>query len=344
MARKLLVDVRASASAWRVTDEALAQLAQASAPGWVVHVATTDTSSDGDGGSAPAGEISREIVEAEIYFGFGIARDLFRSARRLRWVHSATAGIGAALFPEMRESAVLLTSSAGLYGPTIAEHVLAGILHFMRAFDLAIGAQRERRWIKGDLTNPASPMRELAGSRVLVVGVGGIGSAVARRLSLLGAHCVGVRRRVDLGVPPGFERVVALAALDSELPAADVVVLGAPGTGETMGLLGRKRIALLRQGAIVVNVARGLLLDEAALCAALDEGRVRGAFLDVMAGEPLAADSPLWQQRGVLITPHVSAVSPGTFWKREMSLFLENWSRYRSGMPLQNLVDKQAGY
>ena len=343
-ARKLLVDVRAIASAFTVTGEALAELAAEEAQGWRVHVAESETISDGDSSSRTSTEVLCEIADAEVYFGFGIPRELFLAAPRLKWVHSASAGVGAVLFEEMRSSDVLLTNSAGIYGPPIAEHVLAGILHFLRDLDVAVAGQMAHRWEKPVTTGAGSTVRSLSGRRVLIVGTGGIGSEIASRLTALGARCSGIRRRPELGTPKGFERVTGVGQLDEELAVADIVVLAAPATRETTAILNEGRIALLRRGAIVVNVARGTLVDEGALIAALREGRIRGAFLDVVQNEPLPPDDPLWSQRGVFITPHVSGVSPEWFWQREMTLFLDNWRRYRAGMPLHNLVDKKAGY
>jgi phosphoglycerate dehydrogenase-like enzyme len=147
-----------------------------------------------------------------------------------------------------------------------------------------------------------------------------------------------------LGPPPGFERVVGLDDLDAELSNHDVVVLAAPQTSQTDGLLTAARLDRLPRAAIVVNVARGALVDEEALAVRLREGRVRGAVLDVFRQEPLAPTSDLWRLRQVLLTPHVSPVSPGRFWPRQLDLFLDNWSRYSRGEALRNVVDKQAGY
>jgi phosphoglycerate dehydrogenase-like enzyme len=132
--------------------------------------------------------------------------------------------------------------------------------------------------------------------------------------------------------------------MDAELPSADVLVLAAPLTPETRTLLTAERLALLPAGAIVSNIGRGALVDEQALAAALVSGRLRGAALDVFAREPLASDSPLWHLPQVLHTPHVAGVSPRLFWGRLRALFLDNWTRYRAGDPLRNLVDKHAGY
>jgi phosphoglycerate dehydrogenase-like enzyme len=153
-----------------------------------------------------------------------------------------------------------------------------------------------------------------------------------------------VRRRPERGAPPGFARVVGPDALDDELPRADVVVVAAPATGETRGLLTAARLDLLPAGAIVVNVGRGSLVDEHALVERVRDGRLRGAALDVFAEEPLPTANPLWGEPSVLITPHVAAVSPRRFWDRAMALVLDNWARYRAGEPLRNTVDKRAGY
>ena len=127
-------------------------------------------------------------------------------------------------------------------------------------------------------------------------------------------------------------------------PSASAWRLTAPMTGETVGLLTAARLDLLPRNAIVVNVARGALLDEVALVDRLEKGRLRGAVLDVFREEPLASTSPLWHLRQILLTPHISPVSPGRFWPRQLDLFLGNWTRYRSGQPLINQVDKNAGY
>jgi phosphoglycerate dehydrogenase-like enzyme len=138
--------------------------------------------------------------------------------------------------------------------------------------------------------------------------------------------------------------VIGLDQLEAELPNHDVVVLAAPLTGETKGLLTAERLDLLPRNAIIVNVARGAMIDHDALVERLVAGRLRGAVLDVFPEEPLAPTSPLWQLRQVLLTPHVSPVSPGRFWPRQLDLFLDNWRRYLRGEPLRNVVDKQAGY
>lgn len=344
MERLLVVDLAAASRNWALPDAARDRLLSAAPAEWRVHVVESPTSSDGDGPPRPSDEVMEAIPEAEVYFGFGMPAALFDAARRLRWVHSAAAGVGSALAGPLRTSDVLFTNSAGVHAIPIAEYIVAGVLHFVRGLDYAADQQRRSEWNKAPFVAPDAPLREMDSVRALIVGAGGIGTAAAVRLSALGARCTGVRRRVALGAPDGFERVTGLDALEAELPHHDVVVLAAPLTEETRQLLSAERLDLLPANAIVVNVSRGALLDEDALADRIAAGRLRGAVLDVFAREPLAPTSALWQLRSVLITPHTSPVSPGRFWPRQMDLFLDNWSRYADGRPLRNLVDKNAGY
>lgn len=342
--RRLVVDLAATSRNWALPASGYAAIEAAAPPGWGVRFVRGPAVSDGDGGAAPSAEALGAVRAAEVYFGFGMSPALFGAAERLRWIQSAAAGVAGLLFPAIRDGDVILTNSAGVHAEPIAEHVLGGVLYLLRGFDVAVRQQDAGRWDKAPFVEDGARVRELGECRVLVLGTGGIGRAVGRRFALLGARCVGIRRRPELGAPEGFERVAGPEALDAELAQADVVVLSAPLTAETGGLLTAARLDLLPAESIVVNVARGSLLDERALTDRLRAGRLRGAVLDVFEPEPLAAGSPLWRLPQVLITPHVSAVSPRRFWERELALFFENWRRYREGEPLLNRVDKRAGY
>lgn len=340
----LVVDGNAASRTWTLTSDAEGRIRDEAPGDWEIYFVRAQTSSDGDGPRGSSDEVMNAIPQADVYLGFGIPRPLFLAGKRLRWVHSAAAGVGNALYPEMQASEVVLTNSAGVHAIPIAEYIVAGVLYLFRGFDIAVDQQRRSEWNKRPFVGESSPLREMGGARVLIVGAGGIGSEAAARLSALGARCVGVRRRPSLGKPPGFDRVVAFADADAELSEADVVVLAAPLTTETKGFLNAARLDRLPRGAVVVNVARGALVDEPGLIERLRGGRLRGAVLDVFMDEPLAADSPLWQLRNALVTPHVSPVSPGRFWMRELDLFLDNWRRFLRREPLRNVVDKRAGY
>ena len=344
MTRRLVVDLRSRSQAFRLPDDVSDAILAATPGGWSTHIVKAETDSFGDGAQQPSDESVQAMAEAEIYFGYGMPKLLFEAAPKLRWVQTATAGVASLLFPEMMASAVQLTNGAGIYGPPIAEHVLAGVMHFLRGFDVAGELQRRGEWNSSIFATDAVRIREVNEVRVLVVGTGGIGTEVAQRFSALGATVVGLRRDPSKGTPVGFARVAALDALDSELPATDVLVLAAPLTGATRTLVTAARLAAMPPGGIVCNVGRGPLVDEAALIASLTSGHTRGAVLDVFVKEPLASDSPLWHLPQVLHTPHISGVSPRRFWERLSALFLDNWARYRADQPLRNLVDKQLGY
>jgi len=344
LARVLVVDLAARSRNWALTPDGERRIRDAAPAGWEVRVVRAPTSSDGDGPPEPSAESLEAIGDAEAYFGFGITRPVFVAAPQLRWVHSAAAGVGGALFPEMVASRVLLSNSAGVHAIPIAEYVVAGVLHFFRGLDVAIAQQRESTWDKAFFVADGSPVREIGGAQVLIVGTGGIGSETAQRLTALGATCTGIRRNPRRGVPAGFARVAGTDALDAELPGADVVVLAAPLTAESRGLMTRERLGRMKPGALLVNVARGGLVDEGALADVLRAGRLRGAVLDVFQAEPLARESPLWHLRTALLTPHISPVSPGRFWPRALDIFCDNWARYDRGEPLRNQVDKHAGY
>src|SRR6185436_9148205 len=338
--RLLVADVAARSKNWSLPPEGAERLRASVPEGWRVHIVKSPTSSDGDGPPRPSDEVLGAIRDAEVYFGFGIPRELFIEAKRLRWVHSAAAGVGTALHEEMKASSVILTNSAGIHAIPIAEYVVAGVLHFLRGFDVALDQQRQVKWDKAFFVADEAPLREMDTVRALIIGTGGLGGETGRRLAALGARVTGVRRRVELGPPPGFERVIPMSELERALPDHDVIVLAAPLTPQTSGVLTAVRLDLLPPSAIVVNVARGAMIDDAALVERLEKGRLRGAVLDVFREEPLAATSPLWHLRQVLLTPHISPVSPCRFWPRQLDLFLGNLIRYISGQPLVNQVDK----
>jgi phosphoglycerate dehydrogenase-like enzyme len=316
-------------------------------PRWEVVVPSTETEGTGDGTAAIPAELLDAIRGAEVYLGYGFPRDLFLAATtgppsRLRWVHSGSAGVRSALYPEMRDSEVLLTNSAGVHAPPIADTVLGMILYFARGFDFAVEAKTRGAWDTSGFWGAASPLREIAGATLGLLGLGGIGREVALRGIALGMRVLATKRRPG-GAPEGVEVMRDDEGLARLLRESDYLVVTAPDTAETRGLLSAERLAAMKPGAVLINVSRGSIVDEDALAEALAGGRLRGAGLDVFRTEPLPPDSPLWRLPNALILPHVSAVTD-RFWEREAALVVENLRRYLDGRPLLNLVDKRSGY
>jgi len=342
MPRRLVVDLAATRPVWSAPGSFVVALRTAAPPDWEVVPVSEAVSSDGDGSGGSA-EAVAVAGGAEVYIGYGLPPAILEAARgTLRWAHSAAAGVSASLRALLGASGVVFTNSAGVHAEPMAEWAVGAVLHFFRGFDRVVRAQAEVRWAKEELTELPTPMREVAGATAVVFGLGGVGIAVARRLVALGARVRGVRRRPELGAPAGVtlygpeRRAEALAG-------ADVLVVAAPLTDGTRGVLGTAELTGLAPGAVVVHLSRGKVLDETALLAALASGRVGAAALDVYAEEPLPAGHLFWTHPRVLVCPHVSAVSP-RFWEREQELVLDNWTRYRAGRELRNRVDLVAGY
>lgn len=279
------------------------------------------------------------IPGADVAFSRHVDRDQLAAAGRLQWIHSPAAGVDGMLYPEMVGSPVVITNSRGMAADTIAEHAIAVTLAMFRRLHVAVQRQVERRWAQDEIASGA-PNRSVSGSHVLIVGFGAIGRAVGARFEALGADVVGIRRRPD-GSASG--RVAGPERLHDLLRAADVVVICAPQTSDTRHLIGAPELSIMRSDALLVNVSRGQLVDEAALVEALRSNRIGGAALDVFEDEPLARDSPLWSLPNTLITPHTSGFRPD-HWDAATDLFGENLRRFETGQPLLNVVDKKAGY
>ena len=342
MTRRLVIDLQSPRAAWRITPAAVRVIRDALGRGWdVAHVAAP-AASDGDGGAGSPESIAA-ARGAEIYLGYGIPAGVVTAGRgTLRWAHSGTAGVGGSL-PQLRGTGIVLTNSAGVHAEPIADWVIAAVAYFARGLDRMREFQAAERWEKAAFTDFTEPVRELSGLQMGILGLGGIGTAVAARAAALGMTVAAVRRHPDRGGPPGVRWVGGLDALPRLAAESDVFVIAAPRTALTGAAVSRDVLARLPAGAIVVNVSRGDLLDETALRDLLDAGTLRGAALDVFAQEPLPAGHPFWRHPRVLVSPHAAGVTD-RFWEREMGLIVENSRRYLAGSPLLNVVDLEAGY
>jgi phosphoglycerate dehydrogenase-like enzyme len=241
----------------------------------------------------------------------------------------------------MMASDVQFTNSAGVYGRPLAEWAIGAILYFARGFDLAAGPGNP--WPYDATAATGSPLRDLVGSRVTVIGYGGIGKQVGLLAHALGMSVTAVRARPDQPIPEEVDRVLGPENLIQSVADADYVVLALPETAGSVGMIGPDVLSSMRTDAVLLNLARGSIVDEQALVASLKAGSLRGAALDVFAEEPLSEDNPLLQLPNVLATPHTGSVSPG-FWGVQTRLMVENLKRYLSGETLMNVVDRGRGY
>jgi phosphoglycerate dehydrogenase-like enzyme len=288
-------------------------------------------------------EADAAIETADVALASRLSLSMLERARRLRWVHSTAAAV-ANLLPlsDMSARGISVTNSRGIQAVPIAEHVMGGLLVLARRFNLMLDAQRERRWIQNELARDAWPWT-LQGRHMTIVGFGTIGQEVARRAHAFGMRVTGIRRRLDQPAPPFVDRIVGPDRLNEAVRGCDVLVISAPFVPETDRLIQAEQIDLLNPGAIIVNVARGRMIDAPALLAALQNGRLGGAVLDVFEREPLDSASPFWSMPNVIISPHSSGVRPD-HWDEVIDLFSENLQRFQRGEPLLNMVNSEAGY
>jgi phosphoglycerate dehydrogenase-like enzyme len=287
-------------------------------------------------------EAATAIETTDVALASRLSAAMVERAPRLRWVHSTAAAVGILPLRELAARGISVTNSRGIQAVPIAEHVIGGLLVLARRFNLMLEAQRERRWIQNELTHDAWPW-SLLGRRMTIVGLGTIGQEVARRAHAFGMRVTGIRRRLDQPVPSFVDRVVGPDNLRDALSGCDVLVIAAPFVQGTDRLITADEIALLNSGAIIINVARGRIIDEPALLAALENGKLAGAVLDVFEREPLDPSSRLWSLPNVVLSPHSAGVRPD-HWGEVIDLFSENLERFQRGEPLLNMVNCEAGY
>jgi phosphoglycerate dehydrogenase-like enzyme len=354
---KVVLDLNDRRPAWALPPWVAGEIQAALPEGWTLQRLDSEADGSGDGMARLSPELAAVAPEMTIYLGYGVPADLLVEATQLRWAHSGAAGVGSSLTPEMLASPVIFTNSKGIHGPPMADTALGMILFFARGLDFGVHNKVQSRWNTEPFYRADHPLTEMSRSTVGILGFGGIGREVARRLRALDARVLAYDQgpeaftssgrvtlgdEVDLG-DPGLEMLHGEAGLRRLLEESDFLVLTAPETQETRGILDRAALGLMKGTGVLINLSRGCLVEEDALIEALTKGRIRGAGLDVYHQEPLPADHPLWKLPNVLMTPHVSAVSGG-FWRRQADLIVENLRRYFSGETLLNLVDKEAGF
>lgn len=282
--------------------------------------------------------IAAELPEADIFCGHAkvpVPWDETIRRGRLKWIQSSAAGLDHCLVPSVVESAVTVTSASGVLAKQVADQALALLLGVLRNLPVYFRAQQAREFIR-------RPTRDLHGARVGIIGLGGNGRHLARVLKAFDASIIATDWFPEQK-SPHVDEVLPADAIDAILPRVDVLILAAPLTSHTRHMLDARRLALLPPGAVVINVARGALIVEPDLVAALASGHLWGAGVDVTEVEPLPVDSPLWDVPNLIITPHVGGQRASRI-DDMTDLFCENLRRYRAGKPLINFVDKRLGF
>ena len=318
------------------------QLLESIAPGCELRVRSLSgelpDSSLGFADLAESSRLTEEDMEwADILFG-NVPPAMLEKFPRLQWMQTGSAGVEGYLKCGIWNRGAVLTNSTGAYGLAISEYMLGVLLEIMKKLELYRDAQREGSW------QSQGAVKSIWNSTVLVLGMGDIGSEFGKRCKALGAKVIGIRR-TSRPKPDFADEVAALEQLDDLLPQADVVAITLPGTEATKNLFSRERIGRMKDGAVLLNVGRGSIVDTEALCDALESGKLFGAGLDVTDPEPLPPEHRLWKLPTAVITPHVS----GYYHLKEtheriFKLFAENLKRFLAGEPLRNQIDLSAGY
>jgi len=285
----------------------------------------------------------RFLPEANVLFTWTLPRRHFVSARNLRWIHTPEGGAENLLYPELVKSDVLITNSKGVSSDAIADHAFALLLSLSRRLNDCMAAQSHGLWSRDLLWSGESTPVSLAGRSLLVLGLGSIGRGIALRAKSFGMTVLGYRKHAGGSALDFVDQIGSGRDLDRMLLQADAVVLALPLTSETRFILNKERFARTKPGALLINVGRGGLIAENALLESLASGRIAAAGLDVFEQEPLPHGSPLWHHPRVIVTPHVAGTEPRHM-DRATELFEKNLSKFLGGEPLENLVDKKAGY
>ena len=284
---------------------------------------------------------TRLAPEADVIFSWSIAGELleraFAMAPRLRWVHSRSAGLDGVLFPALVESPVPLTNGSGIFSQSLGDFVVGAAIYFAKDFRRLIRSQESGVWDQFDCA-------PLEGATMGIVGYGDIGRAIASRARALRMRVLALRRRPEASAgDPLVDEVFGPERKLEMLARSDYIAAAAPLTSETRGMIGGPEFAVMQPTAVVMNVGRGPVIDEAALVRALRDRRIKGAALDVFDQEPLPEGHPFYALDNVLLSPHSTDHTPDWL-EQAMQFFLDNFERYRKGEALLNVVEKHRGY
>ena len=288
-------------------------------------------------------QIIETIQDAEVYFGYRLRKSDVDHAHQLKWVHAPAASVHPLSQIGLQEKGVVVTNSKGLHAVPISEHVIGCMLVFSRKFQESWKYQQNRHYAAREiLTQPPLP-GELRGKTVVILGLGSIGKKIAHLCKAFGMRVLATKQDLN-ETNASVDEIMSGSDFRKLLPQADYLIIALPLTAETDRLIGENELRLLKPSCVLINIARGTIVDESSLIHALKENWIRGAALDVFEKEPLPSDSELFVLPNVFLTPHTSGVTGEEHWPRIMEIFAENLRRYTSGEELLNVVDLNAGY
>lgn len=286
--------------------------------------------------------ITEEIADAELAIAWSLRGDQITAAKQLRWIHSTAAAVHGLMTPELQSSGIIVTNARAVHGPVVAEHAMSLVFAMAKRLPEAAKYQLQRHWAQQEICETAPRPRELQDATLVIVGFGSIGTSLAKLAKALGMRVIGVREHPEKGSDLA-DAMYGFDELDRALGQGDFVVLTTPVTEKTRHEMNAGRLAHLKAHAYLINVGRGVLIDEEALQHALRANQFAGAALDVTTEEPLPPGSPLWTMDNVFITPHTAGYAE-KMWERHYASYAENLRRYLAGEPLLWTVDKKAGY
>jgi phosphoglycerate dehydrogenase-like enzyme len=326
---KVLISIQQPVKQWQIPPEGVDALRERFPAIQFIHATSTEQRADG-------------LRECDAAYTWILDSQELSQAPKLKWVHTSAVAVETLCLPELFARRIAVSNTRGVQAIPIAEHVMAVVLALAKQIPFVLDNQQQSRWAQNEFIGERLPWL-LHGRTLGLIGVGTIGSEIARRADAFGMRVIALRRRPAYGVIGHVDRVYGIADLRDFLAQSHVLVIAAPLTPETQGLMAAAQFAQLPQGAIVVNVGRAKIVDTDALIAALRSGHLGGASLDVFPQEPLPADHPLWKTANVILTPHTSGFRQG-HWDEVVQLYGDNVERWLKGEPLKYRIEPELGY
>jgi phosphoglycerate dehydrogenase-like enzyme len=326
---KIVISIQQPVTQWQIPVEGVETLRRRFPHITFVHATTPE-------------ERARGLEESDAAYTWILNAEELARAEKLRWVHTSAVAVETLCLRELFARGIAVSNTRGVQAIPIAEHVMAVLLALSKQLPFVLDNQQRTRWAQNDFVGDRLP-RLLNGRTLGLVGVGTIGSEIAKRAEAFGMRVIAIRKRPAYGVIGHVERVYGVADLSDFLGQCHAVVIAAPLTPETLGLMGAAQFAELPKGAVVINVGRAKIIETEALIAALKSGHLGGAALDVFPQEPLPADHALWTTPNLILTPHTSGFRQG-HWDEVVELYGDNIERWLKGEPLKYRVEPELGY